>query len=404
MERLGLRDLRSSLPVSLREALFLFILLRISLSVYALAATFVFQVPPPCFHNGVVDWTSMPDLYADGIGGRLLGVWQRWDACWYLRIAQFGYEPGEPGTAFFPLYPAIIRLLGPLFGGNLTLAALVVSGIAYVAAMTLLHAMVTRDFDRGTAERSMLYLSVFPTAFFLFAPFTESLFLALALGAIHVMRTGRYGLALIAALLVGLTRPQGFLLVLPLGWEALQALRAQGLAGVRRRIAATALAAAGAPMVGFVGFVVLSDLATGLSPFDADRLHWGYANAAPWDVLGNAWRWMLDPANAGFANIQALTAFHLVLIAVFVALFVAGLRIVPLTYSLYVGPQLLVVTMGSPATPLQSTSRFMLAMFPIFVVLARFGRNPKVHTGWLISSVLGLGMLFIAILLNVPVG
>lgn len=403
MERLGLRDLRSSLPVSLREALFLFILLRISLSVYALVATFMFQVPPPCFHNGVVDWTSMPDLYADGIGGRLLGVWQRWDACWYLRIAQFGYEPGEPGTAFFPLYPAIIRLLEPVFAGNLTLAALVVSGVAYVAAMTLLHAMVTTDFDRGTAERSMLYLSLFPTAFFLFAPFTESLFLALALGAIHAMRTRRYGLALIAALLVGLTRPQGFLLVLPLAWEALQAVR-QGLSAERRRTVITALAAAGAPVVGFVGFVLLSDLATGLSPFDADRLHWGYANAAPWDVLGNAWRWMLDPANAGFANIQVLTAFHLALIAMFVALFLVGLRIVPLTYTLYVGPQLLVATMGSPTTPLQSTSRFMLAMFPIFVVLATFGRNPKFHTSWLVSSVLGLGMLFTAILLNVPVG
>jgi len=404
MERLGLRDLRTRVPISLREALFLFILLRLSLSVYAIAATFLFQVPPPCFHNGVVDWTSMPVLYADGADARLFGVWQRWDACWYLRIAEFGYEAGEPGTAFFPLYPLAIRLLGPWLLGNLTFAALIISGIAYVAAMAILHAMVSRDFDRGTAERSMLYLSVFPTAFFLFAPFTESVFLALALGAIYGMRTGRYGLALGAALLVGLTRPQGFLLTIPLGWEALVLLRAHRFAPGYRLATSTAVAAAGAPVVGFGSFVLVSKLVTGLSPFDADREHWGYANAAPWDVLANAWRWMLDPANAGFANIQALTGFHLVMIATFVALFVVGLRTLPLTYSLYVAPQLLVITMGGPTTPLQSASRFMLAMFPIFVVLGRIGRNPRFHTSWLVASVLGLGLLFTAILLNVPVG
>lgn len=404
MARLGLRDLRSRLPISLREALFLFILLRLCLSVYAVMATFLFQVPPPCFHNGVVDWTSMPVLYSDGIDARLFGVWQRWDACWYLRIAEFGYEPGEPGTAFFPLYPTAIRVLGPWLFGNLTLAALVISGVAYVAAMAFLHALVTRDLDRATAERSMLYLSVFPTAFFLFAPFTESLFLALALAAIYGMRTGRYGLALGAALLVGLTRPQGFLVAIPLGWEALLLLRAHRFAPGHRAASATALAASVAPVLGFGLFVVASELATGLSPFEADRQHWGYANAAPWDVLGYAWTWMLDPANAGFADIQALTGFHLVLIAGFVGLFLVGLRRLPPTYSWYVGPQLLVIMMGGPTTPLQSASRFMLAMFPIFVVLGQLGRHPRFHTGWLVGSVLGLGLLFTAILLNVPVG
>jgi hypothetical protein len=60
--------------------------------------------------------------------------------------------------------------------------------------------------------------------------------------------------------------------------------------------------------------------------------------------------------------------------------------------------------MGGPTTPLQSASRFMLAMFPVFVVLGRLGANPRFHTGWLMASVLGLALLFTAILLNVPVG
>ena len=143
---------------------------------------------------------------------------------------------------------------------------------------------------------------------------------------------------------------------------------------------------------------------TGVSPFDAEREHWGYANAPPWDVLGNAWRWMLDSANSNFADIQAMTGFHLVLIAIFLAAFVVGLRTLPVTYSLYVAPLLLVILLGGPATPLQSASRFMLVMFPVFVVLARAGRNRWFNTSWLVTSVLGLGLLLTGILLNVPVG
>lgn len=404
MEPVGPRDRGWRLPVSLREALFLFILLRLGLSVYAIVATFVFQVPPPCFHNGVVDWTSMPVLYSDGLEGRLFGVWERWDACWYLRIAEYGYESGEPGTAFFPLYPTAIRLLAPVFLGNPVLAALVVSAVGYTVAMAVLHAMVSTDLDRPTAERAMLYLSIFPTAFFLFAPFTESVFLALAVSTLYCARTGRYRFALVAALLAGLTRPQGVLLAVPLAWEALLVVRRHRFAAGYRGTTLTAATTAVAPLAGFALFIVYATLATGVSPFDAERSHWGYANAPPWDVLSGAWRWMLDPANAGFADIQALTGFHLVLIAIFVALFVAGLRVVPVTYSLYVLPQLLVITMGGPATPLQSASRFMLAMFPVFVMLGRLGSNPRFHIAWIVASVLGLGMLFTAILLNVPVG
>ncbi|MFL5680709.1 MAG: mannosyltransferase family protein [Chloroflexota bacterium] len=392
--------LLSRLPLSLREALVLFAIVRIALSVYGLAASFLFQLPPPCFHNGVVDWPTMPVLYSDGLAGRLLGVWERWDACWYLRIASFGYEAGDPGTAFFPVLPVLIRVVGFLVGGNLVVAALVVVGVGYVAAMAILHRMVSDDIDGGTADRSILYLSIFPTAFFLFAPFTESIFLAFALGAIYLVRTGRASAAVPLALLAGLTRPQGVLLAVPLAWEAIAAFRA----GRSSRDVLLRSLAAAAPIVGFVAFVAFTATFFGLSPSDAVRQHWGYSLALPWDVLGYAVRWILEPPSAGFGNIQALTAFHLVAIGGFCALFVVGLRKIPLTYSLYVAPQLLLLVIGGPATPLASASRYMLAMFPIFVVLGRLGRSRSFNTAWVIGSTLGLGLLFVAILQNAPVG
>jgi hypothetical protein len=69
-----------------------------------------------------------------------------------------------------------------------------------------------------------------------------------------------------------------------------------------------------------------------------------------------------------------------------------------------VAPQLAVILGGGPATPLQSASRFMLAMFPIFVVLGQLGASSRFHTSWVVASVLGLALLTLAILMNVPVG
>jgi hypothetical protein len=125
---------------------------------------------------------------------------------------------------------------------------------------------------------------------------------------------------------------------------------------------------------------------------------------APWEALTRAWHWMLDPANAGFASIQALTGFHLALIALFGALFLIGAKKLPLTYTLYIAPQLLLVMMSVVATPLASASRYMLVMFPAFVVLALAGRRRWFHTAWLVASLLGLGLLFLAIMQNIPVG
>jgi hypothetical protein len=398
-------DERSAWWPSIVAAVLLFILLRVSLSVVAAVASVLFHAPPPCFHNGVVDWPTMPTLYSTGIGAAFLGVWERWDACWYLRIATFGYGAGDPGTAFFPLYPAAIRVAAPFFAGNFVVAAFAVSGAAYVVAMTVLHKMVRGDFDAETADRSITYISIFPTAFFFFAPFSESLFLALALACLYLARTKRFGAAALVGLLIGVSRAQGALLALPLAWEALRLARSEmPRVGASLRVV-TAAAAAIAPVVGFIVYLNFSTDAAGMSPFEAIRQHWGYAIGPPWQILGYAWHWMLDPSNAGFADIQLLTAFHLVLVVLFVGLAIVGARMLPLAYTLYLVPQLLVVVIGSPATPLASVSRYMLVMFPIFVVVALIARGrPWFDRSWLIASTLGLGVLLVAIIQNEPVG
>jgi hypothetical protein len=73
------------------EALWLFLLLRVTLSLFAFLAAVSLELRGPC--SGA---EPAPMLYTTGLPYRLLGVWQRWDGCWYEKVAALGYRPGDP--------------------------------------------------------------------------------------------------------------------------------------------------------------------------------------------------------------------------------------------------------------------------------------------------------------------
>jgi len=57
----------------------------------------------------------------------LLGIWERFDTLWYLRIAESGYDL-PAGVVFYPLYPWLIRTLSTL--ADPMAAALLISTVA----------------------------------------------------------------------------------------------------------------------------------------------------------------------------------------------------------------------------------------------------------------------------------
>src|SRR6266513_5197540 len=73
------------------------------------AALFAFFTFVPNRHPLAGRWDD-PSLTHDL--GAVTDVWARWDSVWCLRIAEHGYAHASPagaGTAFFPLYPLLIR-------------------------------------------------------------------------------------------------------------------------------------------------------------------------------------------------------------------------------------------------------------------------------------------------------
>jgi Mannosyltransferase (PIG-V) len=75
----------------------------------------------------------------------LLSPLARWDAVWYLRIAESGFGGSDVRAAFFPLYPLLVRAVAAPFGaspGALLVAGYVVALLAFLGALVLLHRLV----------------------------------------------------------------------------------------------------------------------------------------------------------------------------------------------------------------------------------------------------------------------
>ena len=209
----------------------IFLWSRAAIWVVALLALHLFV---PNRHPDADRWDS-PRLHELGAG---IDVWARWDSDWYLLIAEEGYAGAPSSTpAFFPLYPALVALVGRALAGHYVLAGVLVSLAACLAAFALLHRLALPRLGEEGARRAVLYLALFPTALFLQAVYSESLFLALALATFLLAERGRFLGAGAAAGLALLTRPAGLALLPAL---ALLAWRAERRA---RALASVALAA-----------------------------------------------------------------------------------------------------------------------------------------------------------------
>ena len=372
------------------DATWLWLALRLGLGVLAGLVVIHGSAPPPCNSDNVINgWKTLPPLSDNGIWFPLVGVWQHWDACWYSKIAAYGYEAGVSSTTFFPLLPAFMGSLGSLTGGNVALAGMLVNAVAFIIALTGLYQLVAADTDSGVARRTVLYTSIFPAAFFFLAPFTESLFLAAAVWAIAGARRGRWDIALVAGVAAGFARPQGLLLVLPLGWEAVRTLLARRRAAGSWRLQPGDLAPlpiALAPALAYVAFIAFTALIAGKSYFDAHQ-DWGSTVVTmPWDLATSALSYALS-------HHAPVVAVNVGLLGLFALLTLAGIRRLPLSYTLYTVPQLWLTTTQQTVWPLMSTARYLAVLFPCFVVLAIVGRNERLHTVWSVLSLLLLGYL-----------
>ena len=363
----------------LRLALWLLITLRVGLELAAFASLRLWPAGPASgfwfelVHTGGEPWSE------------LLSLWQRWDALWYEKIVRDWYRPDDFTTHFEPLYPLLGRALALATGAPAVLALLVVASLCYVAAMWLLYRVARLDVGHRPARLAVLLTAFFPAGFFMLAPYSESLFLALTLGAFLAARRGRPWVAGGLGFLAGTTRDVGALLVLPLAYEY---LRQRDAAGQRP---GPALLAAALPPLGLAAATAYFRAVIGERRSVIEVAGpWGDRLAPPWEALATMWEHVERKADpVGAFSMVALFAFALIAVGVF--------RRLPLAYSLYVVPYLaLMFCRQSEAAPAESIARYLLVLFPCFVMLGLWlARRPALTGAWLAIGLLLQSLLLV---------
>ena len=344
-------------------------------------------------HNGDVGVPGWPAPPPTG-WATAVTAWESADALWYLRIGSQGYALDDGSGAFFPLYPFLIRVVGTLTGGQWLLAAYLVSNVALVVALVLLYRLTARELSESAARKAVLYLCAFPTGFFLFAPYSESLFLALSIGAIYAARTRRWAPAAALGLLAALTRSPGVLLAVPLAVEAL--LQARAVAGpLRERVAVLAKGAAActATVVGLLSYLGYWQYEDGdwRRPIDLQRSGWGKESAWPWETL---WAGAKVAVQFPGSSPGGYFLVDLMMVLLFLACGVWVLLRTRLTYGAYLWASVLFpLFLMWPGRPLLSLPRIYLVIFPVVWALARLAERWRAHELVLVVSAGSMAVL-----------
>lgn len=348
-----------------------------------------------------------PEL--DGWAHWIVEPFRSWDGTWYSMIAEQGYSTTYTAlSAFFPLYPWLMDLGSHFTGLPVETVGYIISHVAFLGALIVAYKLVRLDFNERIARMTLVALAVFPTAFFFSAIYTESLFFFLSVTCLWAARKNDWLLAGIMGFFAAMTRSAGIMLLAPLavlfiqqhGWDPrrwfpkalLGLLVPAGLAvfgwflttrGLDfldwknqqwqwnrfsatpwRTFECTFEGCEGVTVRGFggtyetnvpsVSFAWIGDL--------WDRLSWSYFTSSEFRYSVGQSQW-LDV-------IVTLVAFGLILI---------GLKKLPLYYSAWVIPPMIVPLLApSSVFPLMSMPRFVLPLLPLFVMAVLLIPNRKV--------------------------
>ena len=332
----------------------------------------------------------------------LLAGWNQGDEASYIALATDGYTKAQQ-VLFFPLYPTLMRLFAPLLRHSMLASGFFLSNSAFLGALIVAYRLVEDEFDRDTAKRTVLYLAIFPTAFFFFVAYSESLFLLLALLSVYAVRRGAWWLAGLFGALATLTRFEGVFLFVVFGYEFVRQMtpsirQAWGEKSLLKRFVPASYGLAG--LLILLGLFVYISALNSLfhDPFAVFHAQQGAGLAAPWVGPLRAVNTLFRQPRTSFAAVHTLLDF--IALALFIMLLVLCFfgpeRFARSQWVLALfGTLLLFYALLFPASPmahggaydpLASMQRLVLSIFPAFILLGRLGRRAWFHQGYLLLA------------------
>jgi hypothetical protein len=320
----------------------------------------------------------------------------QWDAGFYLAIARHGYgSTATDRAAFYPLYPWSMRILGWAIGSPLA-AGVAISLMALLAALLMLHRLTELELGREAADTTILLVAFAPLSFFFSAVYTESLFLALTVGALLALRTDRWRIACALAALACLTRVTGVALLPAL---AFYRVRERPVVGRRALGDPELLWLALAPLA--LGIFALALRADGqpVSAMLTSEHVWHHETVGPVIGLGlgvlaaitGAAQLLRGAAIYRFSDNQALAPpaenlVVMVVVAIALRALVTCWRRLPIHYAIYALLAMAIV-LSSPVSgaPLTSVDRYVLTIFPLWMAAGSWIARRRL-TPWVIAA------------------
>jgi hypothetical protein len=282
---------------------------------------------------------------------------------------------------FFPLYPALVAMVSALTRSHL-LAAFVVSGIASIALGLVFHRLVRLDHGEKAAQSAVLFLFIFPTSYFLHIPYTESLFLALAIGSFLAAREKYWAAAGILGALACLTRINGLILIPALAFEVWEEYRET------RRINPRWLFLALIPS-GFGIYLFLNQWVAGdpLMFLTHQREHWSRYFRWPWEGVWEAFKRIKGstPNSSEMLGVQ-----ESLFVVIGFAATIAGWKFLRNSYRVWMLANCLLFVSTSFV---MSVPRYTLTLFPLFLLMALAARKyENLKTLFVVWSLLNLAL------------
>ncbi len=364
---------------------------------------------------GVPNATSPP--YGDmpppltGLAYWFVEPLRNWDGLWYRLIALEGYAGGTQSAkaAFWPLLPWSMRGGSILTGWTVDSVGYLIANLSFLGALLVLYRLISLDYgDPAVARRALWAMALFPTAFFFSAVYTESLFLFLSASALYLWRRDMLWLAGLVSIGAALSRSGGVFLVLPflvLLWDR----HRQDWRGYWPGIIPAFMPALGP---GIFAAVLQREQGNPNAFIDVQE-QWNRYSALPWETLrcavstchrlggepdGISWGWLSDlwqhPSWATVTSqewrvdVANSDVLELAVTILFLALAVIGLKVLPLYQTVWILPALLIpLLQPSEVHALMSMPRFVLVLFPLFIVLGMLLRPRLLRIPAVIVSV-----------------
>lgn len=304
-----------------------------------------------------------------------LNGWAQYDGKAYLSIVTDGYNTefnGSGNTAWFPLYPMLIKGLGVFFGGTpdgYALAALIISNVFFIIAMFFLFKLVEEELNSKKALRICTYLLFFPTAFFFSAVYAESLFLLLTVGAFYYANKRMWLWAGIFGFFASLTRTFGVLLFVPFVYMYMKD-RNFDFKKINYDILWISLVPLG--LLAYLAYL----WAVFGNPFVFIQGHdqYGRYTSWPWVPFFNSIKILLSALaqNKFFLVLYQLYNLFITLLVVIAAWTVYKMK--KIEYTIYMALTLLLILISAS---LEGISREVIVVFPMFMALAHIAENRK---------------------------